>query len=179
MVERRDGGSFDEVVLPHLDAAYNLARWLARNGPDAEDIVQAAMVRALIYYPSFRGTNARAWILQIVRNVAITSLQQKAQMLQLQEAGSFADESEGSLGQLSDPSDGPEAALAKVQDIELLNVLLGELSVELRECLILRELEKLSYGDIAHVTGAPVGTVMSRLWRARRTLIKLAAKGER
>ena len=165
--------SFEAAVLPHLDAAYNLARWLLRGGQDANDVVQEAMVRALTYFPGFRGTNARGWLLRIVRNVAYASLNLNRGIV------AVPIEAEGEALPLQDPGDDPEAALAKVQDRRKLAQLLAGLPVELREVLLLREMEELSYKEIAAVTDSPIGTVMSRLWRARRLLAAAIEAGER
>jgi RNA polymerase sigma factor (sigma-70 family) len=164
--------SFEAAVLPHLDAAYNLARWLMRNAQDAEDVVQEAMLRALTYFPGFRGENPRGWLLQIVRNAAYGSmkLNRGARLVSV--------EDEAALPELADPGDDPEAALMKEQDREGIARLLAALPVELRETLVLRELEEMSYKEIAEITAAPIGTVMSRLWRARRLLAAAAKAGE-
>jgi RNA polymerase sigma-70 factor (ECF subfamily) len=173
-VNATDAPSFEQVVLPHLDAAYNLARWLVRDPSLAEDIVQDAMLRALRYFASFRGdSDGRAWLLQIVRNAAYAAV--KAQRIGTE----IPLETEGAddARELADPGPGPEALLAQRQDLRLLDQALAALPIELRECLILCELERLSYKDIARVTGAPIGTVMSRLWRARQALMRLQAAG--
>jgi RNA polymerase sigma-70 factor, ECF subfamily len=166
-----DTQSFEQVVLPHLDAAYNLARWLVRDPSLAEDIVQDAIVRALQYFASFRGeAGGRPWLLQIVRNAAYAAV--KARRI-----GQDVPLETDDAMELPDPGPGPEAQLAQRQDMEQLDQALAALPIELRECLILCELEQLSYKDIAHVTGAPIGTVMSRLWRARQALMRLQAAG--
>jgi RNA polymerase sigma-70 factor (ECF subfamily) len=161
---------FAGVALPHLDAAYNLARWLVRDRAAAEDVVQDAMLRALTYFASFHGDNPRAWLLRIVRTVAYSRLaagrQRAEEPLDLEPAGRHA--------QLPDPGAGPEAALAQHERGEALHRALAALPAELRECLVLRELEELSYRDIARITGVPVGTVMSRLFRARQALLSRA-----
>jgi RNA polymerase sigma-70 factor, ECF subfamily len=165
--------SFERVVLPQLDAAHNLARWLVRDAAAAEDVVQEAILRALTYFPSFRGGAPRAWLLQIVRNTAYDALKldRDAQFVPL--AGAAEDD----RGGVDPPFEGddPETSLIKSRDRELLRQLIGELPIELRETLVLRELEELSYREIAEVTGTPIGTVMSRLWRARQSLSKAAA----
>ena len=161
--------AFAAVALPHLDAAVNLARWLTGSAEEAEDVVQEAMVRALTYFPSFRGANPRAWILQIVRNSAYAAL--KARRARLMGG-------DDELSELADPGDTPEVALLRTREKSRLDGLISRLPLELRETLVLRELEELPYRDIAHVTGAPIGTVMSRLWRARRLLAEAARKGE-
>src|SRR5215471_4497848 len=159
---------FEAVVLPHLDEAYNLARWLMRSPSDAEDVVQEAMLRALTYYASFRGGNARAWLLQIVRNAAYTMLRQRA----APETAPLEDEELGAAATLREAGLTPEALLARVQARRRLDSLLAELPVELRECIVLFELNQATYREIATITAVPIGTVMSRLWRARRTLIR-------
>ena len=162
------GADFEAVVLPHLDAAYNLARWLTRDPSDADDVVQEAVLRAATYFASFRGVNARAWLLQIVRNTAYASraLVRGAVTVALpgEEAG------QPTPPELIDGGDDPETALLKREDRARVTRLLAGLPVELRETLVLREIEELSYKEIAQITQAPIGTVMSRLWRARRML---------
>jgi len=167
--------AFAAVALPHLDAAFNLARWLTGSRAEAEDVVQEAMVRALTYFPSFRGGSSRAWILQIVRNTAYGAL--KARYGE-RTVGSAAAGESAVIEEIPDPTDDPETALIKSDDLARIDALIGELPVELRETLVLRELEDLSYRDIAQVTSVPIGTVMSRLWRARRMLARAAAREE-
>jgi RNA polymerase sigma-70 factor (ECF subfamily) len=170
-VNETEAPSFEQVVLPHLDAAYNLARWLVRDASLAEDIVQDAVLRALQYFASFRGdTGGRAWLLQIVRNAAYAAVKSRR-------IGTDVPLETDDAMELPDPGPGPEAQLAQRQDLEQLDQALAALPMELRECLILCELERLSYKDIARVTGAPIGTVMSRLWRARQALMRLQADG--
>ncbi len=170
-------GSFEAVILPHLDAAHNLARWLVRDAAAAEDVSQEALLRALTYFPSFRGVNPRAWLLQIVRNTAYSShsLDRGVQLVPL--AGAVEDD-EAIGAELPMSGDDPEVSLIKSRDRERVRELIAALPVELRETLILRELEELSYKEIAEVTRAPIGTVMSRLWRARRSLLQAAAGQE-
>lgn len=172
MVLRTDQDSFEAAVLPHLDAAYNLARWLMRNAQDAEDVVQEAMLRALTYFPSFRGENPRGWLLQIVRNAAYASLKLNRGAMLV----SVGDDA--TLPEPADPGDDPEVTLMKEQDRARIGRLVAALPVELRETLVLRELEEMSYKEIAEITAAPLGTVMSRLWRARRLLAEAAKAGE-
>jgi RNA polymerase sigma factor (sigma-70 family) len=163
---------FEAAVLPHLDSAHNLARWLVRDASLAEDVVQDAVLRALSHFSSFRGGDARAWLMQIVRNVAYNALasrQRRAETPICAEAQDCID-TPPALS-IADPAEDPEAALTRRQDLVQLEQALAALPVELRECLVLRELEELSYKDIAHVTGVPIGTVMSRLWRARQALM--------
>jgi RNA polymerase sigma-70 factor (ECF subfamily) len=160
---------FQELAATHLESAYNLARWLVRDPALADDVVQDAMLRALRYYHGFRGENARAWLLQIVRNVALTRLKR----VPVELPASAADVE--SVSQTAEVAhDGPETALMRQDDQRLLHELLAGLPVELRECLILREIEELSYKEIARIVDAPIGTVMSRLWRGRRLLVQAA-----
>ena len=157
---------FESVVLPHLDAAYTLARYLTRNEQDAEDVVQDACLRALKYFERFRGedgSSARAWLLTIVRNTAYTSWRRQRpggvvlEFDEAQHSGAVADEH-------------PEAALLRSAASESLRRALDGLAPEFREVIVLRELEGLSYKEISDVAGVPVGTVMSRLSRARTRL---------
>ena len=172
---------FEQIALAQLDAAYNLAHWLLRDRAAAEDVVQDAMLRALTYFHTFRGVNARAWVLQIVRNVAYEHLR-KARGHNLVSIDSEAGEmmmADTEIGSNYDNGpDNPERSLLRERERGELTAALQRLPVDLRECIVLRELEDLSYREIAQVTGAPVGTVMSRLWRARQALLKvLTAEG--
>ena len=166
---------FGAVALPHLDAAFNLARWLTGSRADAEDVVQEAMVRALTYFPSYRGGSGRAWILQIVRNTAYGVLEARRGERDVRHISADA---AAEIESIPDPANDPEEALILSDDLSRADALIARLPLELRETLVLRELEELSYRDIAHITAAPLGTVMSRLWRARRLLAKAAAAGE-
>src|ERR1700742_2584917 len=154
------------MAMPHLDAAYNLARWLTRDPADASDVVQEAMLRALRFFSSFRGGNCKAWLLTIVRNTAIDWMRANRPA---QIAPPPADDSDP-LENIADDSEDPEAALIRIGDRQQLDRLIAALPAEFRECLVLRELEELSYKEIAAVTGVPLGTVMSRLSRARLLL---------
>lgn len=157
---------FQELAATHLESAYNLARWLVRDPALADDVVQDAMLRALRYYHGFRGENARAWLLQIVRNVALTRLKR---------SGAEAPADAAAESTSADVAhDGPETALMRQDDQRLLHELLAGVPVDLRECLILREIEELSYKEIARIVDAPIGTVMSRLWRGRKLLVQAA-----
>lgn len=166
---------FAAVALPHLDAAFNLARWLTGSRADAEDVVQEAMVRALTYFPSYRGGSGRAWILQIVRNTAYGALKARSG----EQVQRFNPDEADAIESIPDLADDPEKALILSDDLSRMDALIERLPLELRETLVLRELEELSYREIAQITAAPLGTVMSRLWRARRLLVKAAAEGEK
>jgi RNA polymerase sigma-70 factor (ECF subfamily) len=172
-----NAASFEAIATTHLDAAYGLARWLTRDAVLAEDVVQDAMVRALTYFQGFRGENPRAWLLQIVRNVALNKLDSRPASLSI-------DAEDGSSGEsladtLTDTADGPETALERQQDRRRVRELLNKLPLELRECLVLREIEECSYKEVARIIDAPIGTVMSRLWRARQMLVDIADKQEK
>ena len=173
MAEPHHVARFEELALPHLDAAYNLARWLTRNDHDAHDVVQEAYLRAFKFFAGFHGDNARSWLLAIVRNTCYTWLQQhrglhvNASLDELLDAGQadavFAGEP---------PEDGPERLMLQAENKAMLNRALEQLPEEFREAIVLKELEDLSYREIAAVTGVPLGTVMSRLSRARKLLSK-------
>jgi RNA polymerase sigma-70 factor, ECF subfamily len=154
---------FEQAVLLHLAAAYNVARWLTRDEHDAEDMVQDAYVRAWTFFDSFHGGNSRAWLLTIVRHTCYTWLQRhRGQEL----ATAFDDERHSGEREASNP----ETLLLQRADQQMLREALEALPVELREVVVLRELEGLSYKEIAGVADLPLGTVMSRLARARKRL---------
>lgn len=162
---------FGEIALPHLDAAYNLARWLMRNEVDAEDMVQDAYLRAFRYFDGFAGTNARAWLLSIVRRVCYDALRRRSRDgISFEDAASpaFDDAIDGFVSRPVDP----ETSLLREADRALLDRLIAALPPLYREVIVLRELEELSYREIADVVGIPLGTVMSRLNRARALLLK-------
>jgi len=167
--------TFEAVVLPYLDAAHNLARWLMRDAASAEDVLQEAMLRALTYFPSFKGVNPRGWLLQIVRNTAYASMSLN-RGVELVPLTNGSDESEDIVARLPSSDDDPETSLIKSRDRCYIRRLVAALPVDLRETLVLRELEELSYKEIAEVTQTPIGTVMSRLWRARQMLVRAAAE---
>ena len=152
-------------MLPHLDAAYNLARWLAGNDHDAQDVAQEACLRALRFFGSFRGENARAWLLTIVRNTFYTWLRNNRRPENIVEIG---DE----ILAVEDVSVNAEILNSRLGDAEAVRRAIEELPVEFREIVILREMEGFSYKEIAEVADVPIGTVMSRLTRARRQLQK-------
>jgi RNA polymerase sigma factor (sigma-70 family) len=154
---------FEQAVLPHLTAAYNLARWLTHNDHDAEDVVQEAYMRAFKYIDGFHGGDSRAWLLAIVRHTCYTWLQHNRG----QELMTGFDEE---IHSLDGEATNPETLLLHRTNQLLLRQALEELPIEFREVMILRELEGLSYKEIAAIADLPVGTVMSRLARARRRL---------
>ncbi len=161
---------FERLALPHLDAAYNLARWLTRNDSDAEDVVQDAYLRAYKYFAGFRGENFRAWLLAVVRRAAYDWMARNrpAEMVSTPDI-----ELEAVAGEADDD---PEAALLRKADQKMVNEMIAALPAPFREVIVLRELQELSYKEIAEIAGVPVGTVMSRLARARALL---AAEGKR
>ena len=161
---------FEQVVLPHLDAAYNLARWMTRNGHDAEDVVQEAFVRALRFFGSFHGVNARAWLLAIVRNTCYTWLRQhRGSRLEVPYDDAVGSD-EAAEPYPVDGDANPEALLAASEERQTFDAALDSLPAEFREAVILRDVEDLSYKEIAAVAAIPIGTVMSRLARGRRML---------
>jgi len=165
-LESSELARFEATVLPHLDAAYTLARYLMRNAHDAEDVVQDACLRALKYFDSFRGeggTSARAWLLAIVRNTAYTWRRRHR-------ADTLATEFDETQHSHAVADDHPEGVLLQKAAKETLGRALDRLAPEFREVIILRELEGLSYKEISEVAGVPNGTVMSRLSRARTRL---------
>jgi len=154
---------FEQIILPHLDAAYNLARWLTRNEDDAQDMVQEAYLRAFQFFEGFRGVDGRAWLLTIVRNTCYTWLQHN----RAHEPPTMFDEEIHSLD--SDASN-PATLVLQSADQGLLRQAVDELPVAFREVVVLRDLEGFSYKEIAEIANIPVGTVMSRLARAREQL---------
>ncbi|WP_322104705.1 RNA polymerase sigma factor [Paraburkholderia sp. J41] len=164
---------FQALALPHLDAAYNLARWLSRNAGDAEDIVQEAFLRAFRFFDAFRGDEARPWLLAIVRRVWYDEWRRRAGAEEVAPFDELRDDT---------PLEGwetggvdPETLAMRAEDSRLVQEALLRLPVEYREMLVLRELEELEYREIAAIVDVPVGTVMSRLARARRRLAALLA----
>ncbi len=165
---------FEQLALPHLDAAYSLAFWLMRDRADAEDVVQDAYVRALRGFDGFRGENMRPWLLAIVRNVAwrALSVRRRATNNVISIEAAYARDGEDASEPMKIPSDEPsvETRLIEAGDRALLTRALDAMTPLFREALVLREMEELSYEEIATVLGIPRGTVMSRLSRARAEL---------
>jgi RNA polymerase sigma factor (sigma-70 family) len=155
--------NFEEATLPHLRAAYNLARWLTRNAADADDVVQEAYLRAFKHFGSFHGGDGRPWLLAIVRNTCYTWMQHNR-------SPELTIPLDDELHEIESKDLNPEALLLQSADTQIVRQALEELPVEFREVLVLRELEGLSYKQIAAVADIPLGTVMSRLARARKRL---------
>jgi RNA polymerase sigma factor (sigma-70 family) len=171
-----DHPRFRRVVLPHLDDAYELAHWLTGRCADAEDVVQDAFLHAFRGIGRFSNGNARAWVLTIVRHTAYDWLRRNrpADLVVVEDLEAVADaqRSERDL-------ETPETALIAKADTALLDAAVAALPAPLRETLVLRELQGLAYREIAAVTGVPIGTVMSRLWRARDRLVAIASGSNR
>jgi RNA polymerase sigma-70 factor (ECF subfamily) len=157
-------GRFEELFMPHLDAAYNLAYWMISNAHDAEDVVQDSFLRAFKFFDRFRGDNSRSWLLAIVRNVSYDWLRAKGNN---EEVIEFDEELHGPEEIVSEP-----LAVPAMRDAEqeVVREVIEELPACFREVTILRELEGMSYKEISEVTQTPIGTVMSRLARARNQL---------
>lgn len=171
---------FQAMVLPHLDSAFNLARWLTRSHQDAEDIVQEAYLRAFKFFDSFHGEDGRAWLLSIVRNTFYTWYQQnktQANSTQFEEELHSIQPEDAAATQYVDNN--PEALLIQKDSRRQLQQALEALSVEFREVMVMRELEDLSYKQIAGIVGIPIGTVMSRLGRGRKQLAEILASTKR
>jgi RNA polymerase sigma-70 factor, ECF subfamily len=182
MTERAE---FERLALAHMDAAYTLAFWLLRSRPDAEDAVQDAYLRALRAFRNVQGSDIRPWLLKIVRNVALRKLSDKARtanVIPFDVAGS--DRRGGERGALQVAADAPTAEDVVVEAAEqaMVRAALVELAPVFREVIVLREIEALSYREIAELTGVPLGTVMSRLARARaelrKVLVRMTRRGE-
>jgi RNA polymerase sigma factor (sigma-70 family) len=158
--------AFEEVVLPHLDAAFNYARWLTKSDADAEDVVQDAAMRALRFFSSLRNDDARAWLLTIVRNTWYARLSKPGRVDLHAVLDHMKDER-------PDEQLDPEALMIQQQAVKRVQRAIEELPVDFREVIVLRELEGFSYKEIAAVIGTPIGTVMSRLARGRERLLTM------
>jgi RNA polymerase sigma-70 factor, ECF subfamily len=161
VLDSQDQMRFETLVLPHLDAAFNLARWLLRGGADAEDAAQEAMLRAYRFFHGFRGGDVRAWLLQIVRNTCFTWMEKNRHGKDMSQ---FDEELHGPTGST------PESLAIAADNRGRLTQALESLPSRFREVIVLRELEGCSYKEIATITSIPIGTVMSTLSRARRQL---------
>lgn len=157
------GGRFEQIVMPHMDAAYNLARWLVRHPQDAQDVVQESYLRAYKFFSGYQGGDARAWLLKIVRNTSYSFLEKNRPASQAEEFDEKVHTGEA-------PAVDAESELMRTAESQMLRQALDELPVNFREILILRELEELSYKEISEVVNVPMGTVMSSLARARERL---------
>jgi RNA polymerase sigma factor (sigma-70 family) len=167
MNDEQNRARFESLLLPLMSDAYNLARWLMKNQEDAEDMVQESHLRAFRFFASFhQGTNCRAWFLRIVRNACYTALGTRDLKQKQVPLDSEADE-------IEDTSPLPPVSLAKKATVEAVREAIAALPVDFREAVVLRELEGLSYKEISEVSGVPLGTVMSRLARARHQLYLL------
>jgi RNA polymerase sigma factor (sigma-70 family) len=155
---------FAETVLPHLDAAFNYARWLTKNEADAEDVVQDACMRAMRYFSSLRDADARAWLFTIVRNVWYSRVSRRSSVLETPSLEDAQDER-------PDDALDPEERLLQQYTVARVRAALEQLPVDFREVVVLREIEGLSYKEIAAIVRVPLGTVMSRLARARERLL--------
>jgi RNA polymerase sigma-70 factor (ECF subfamily) len=164
---------FNRLILPHLDGAYNLARYLTRDAVLSDDVVQDAMVRAFRAFAQFRGGSPRAWLFAIVRNCCRTAQAGTAGRIALviHESG-LSTEAAAELASHADPSPSPEEEVFRSAEVNRLRQAIEAIPEPFREAVVLRDLEDLSYGEIAEVTGVPVGTVMSRLSRGRAMLAK-------
>jgi RNA polymerase sigma factor (sigma-70 family) len=155
---------FEETVMPHLDAAFNYARWLTKNEADAEDVVQDACVRAMRFFSSFRDGDARAWLFTIVRNAWYSRVSSRASATEVTSMDTARDER-------PDEALDPEERLLQQHTVSRVRAALEQLPVDFREVIVLREIEGLSYKEIAAVVRVPIGTVMSRLARGRERLL--------
>jgi len=165
--DRRRQARFEAIALPDVDAAYALARWMTRNNADAADVVQEAFLRAFRYFDSYRGDDARSWMLKIVRRACYNWLERN------RSADVVSLEAEEDLsGAVATSAIDAEALLESRSDLRRLDQLIEALPAPLREMIVLRELHELGYREIAEVTGVPIGTVMSRLHRARSLLLR-------
>ena len=159
---------FEALALPHLKSAYNLARWLTRNREDAEDVAQDALVRAFAAFETFRGSDIKPWLLTIVRNSCMTWLKRnRTESLPIDDQIPPVD-----------PAQGPEERLLSSANRDQVRRALEQLPPEFREAIVLREMEELSYKEIAEVAGVPLGTVMSRLARGRDAMRRILSREE-
>jgi RNA polymerase sigma-70 factor, ECF subfamily len=167
-----DRARFEREIMPHLDAAYNLARWLLRGSDGAEDVTQEALLRAYKFFDGFHGDNAKAWLLRIVRNSCYSWIKDlpKMEAMSTDGEGEFNPEHERALAEAGHSLPAPDAQLIATADGQLVHAALERLPLAYREILVLREVEELSYKEIAAIADLPIGTVMSRLSRARELL---------
>jgi RNA polymerase sigma factor (sigma-70 family) len=180
LIGEDDSARFARVVLPHLDGAYELARWLTGNRADAEDVVQEACLRAFRSILRFKEGNARAWLLTIVRNTAYTWLgrNRSANLVMTDDLEAIERDEIDRGHPFGSEAETPEAALIAKADVARVQTAIASLPAPFRETLVLRDLQGFDYREIAAITGVPVGTVMSRLARARRRLMGSIAKDD-
>ncbi len=171
MADPDTGQRFERLVLPHMNSAFNVARWLTHNDQDAQDVVQEAYLRAFRFFGGFRGEDARAWLLSIVRNTFYTWYQENRG--HAAETTMFEEDMHSLETSTADHDDSPDAMLMRSQSQKRVHKALQGLRLEYREVVVLRELEDLSYKEIATIVGIPIGTVMSRLGRGRQQLAAL------
>jgi RNA polymerase sigma factor (sigma-70 family) len=165
--------AFRQLILPHLDGAYNLARYLTRDSVLSEDVVQDAVLRAFRAFGQFRGSSPRAWLFAIVRNCSRTAVSgRRGAMLLVINESALGDDAAAQLGSRADTGPTPEDEMVRKQDADRVRSAIEAIPEPFREAVVLRDLEELSYAEITEVTGAPVGTVMSRLSRGRAMLAK-------
>jgi len=178
--DREQARRFRETVMPHLDAAYNFARYLARDPVAAEDIAQEAFLRAFRAFPDYRGGAPKAWLFAIVRNCFLNWAAQRTGAARLVvDEGALSAAQSMALANVADADqDSPEDALLRRREVETVRAVIENLPEPFRETLVLREMEELSYKEIAALTSAPIGTVMSRLARARQMLADMLLPGE-
>lgn len=171
MADPDTGQRFERLVLPHMNSAFNVARWLTHNDQDAQDVVQEAYLRAFRFFGGFRGEDARAWLLSIVRNTFYTWYQENRG--HAAETTMFEEDMHSLETSTAHHDDSPDAMLMRSQSQKRVHKALQGLRLEFREVVVLRELEDLSYKEIATIVGIPIGTVMSRLGRGRQQLAAL------
>ena len=165
--------AFRQAILPHLDSAYNLARYLTRDAVLSEDVVQDAVLRAFRAFDQFRGSSPRAWLFAIVRNCSRTSMSGRGGPVSLViNESALCEDAAAQVGNQPDPGPTPEEEVFRKQDVDRVRLAVEAIPEPFREAVVLRDLEDLSYAEIAEATGAPVGTVMSRLSRGRAMLAK-------
>jgi RNA polymerase sigma factor (sigma-70 family) len=176
MIASAKNKRFQALVLPHLNSAFNLACWLTRSRQDAEDVVQEACLRAFKFFDGFHGDDGRAWLLTIVRNTFYTWYQKNHEQKQntLFDEGLHSVDAQDAAG-MGHADNNPETLLIRKDSERLLRQGLEALPLEFREVMVMRELEDLSYKQIAGIVGIPIGTVMSRLGRGRKLLAKILA----
>jgi RNA polymerase sigma-70 factor (ECF subfamily) len=168
---------FREAALPHLDAVYTLARYLLREPADAEDAVQECYLRALRHFDTFRGDDIKPWLLAILRNVCHVEFKRRSRVV-LYDVNAEADNPDGAIPMWQQVQESPETEMLQKSEARTMQELVAALPEGFREVILLREVEDLSYRQIAEVLNVPVGTVMSRLARARETLRKAWLKTE-